>query len=136
MSAFGRDLAGIGRSAAMANEREKGCTIPSFDLLSLELRPMSLTTALGATLSGLLSWLLKYLVWLLLAATTTLGGALVVMLFKDWTLKSVLTSLLVWPALGLGMFLGLMVALLPLGRVYFWSAIGGGLLYNLTLLLA
>ena len=97
---------------------------------------MSLTTALGATLSGLLSWLLKYLVWLLLAATTTLGGALVVMLFKDWTLKSVLTSLLVWPALGLGMFLGLMVALLPLGRVYFWSAIGGGLLYNLTLLLA
>jgi hypothetical protein len=30
----------------------------------------------------------------------------------------------------------LLIALLPLGRVYFWSAVGGGLLYNLTLLLA
>jgi hypothetical protein len=97
---------------------------------------MSLTTVLGATLTSLLRWLLKYLVWLLLTATTTLGGALVMMLFKDWTLKSVLMSLLAWPALGLAMFLGLLIALLPLGRVYFWSAIGGGLLYNLTLLLA
>jgi hypothetical protein len=97
---------------------------------------MSLTTALGAALTSLLRWLLKYLVWLLLGATTTLGGALVVMLFKDWTLKSVLMSLLAWPALGLAMFLGLLVALLPLGRVYFWSAVGGGLLYTLTLLLA
>jgi hypothetical protein len=97
---------------------------------------MSLTTALGATLSSLLSWLLKYLAWLLLAATTTLGGALVGMVFKDWTLKSVLMSVLAWPALGLAMFIGLLVALLPFGRVYLRSAIGGGLLYNLTLLLA
>jgi len=76
------------------------------------------------------------LAWLFLAASTTLGGALVLMLLKDWTLKAVLTSLLAWPALGLAMFLGLLIALLPLGRVYFWSAVGGGLLYNLTLLLA
>jgi hypothetical protein len=97
---------------------------------------MSITTALSVTLAGLLRWLLKYLAWLGLAATTTLGGALVLMLLKDWTLKSVLVSLLAWPALGLAMVLGLLVALLPLGRVYFWSAVGGGLLYNLTLLLA
>lgn len=97
---------------------------------------MSVTTAIGATFTGLLSWLLKYLAWLGLAATTTLGGALVLMLLKDWTLTSVLVSLLAWPALGLAMVVGLLVALLPLGRVYFWSAVGGGLLYNLTLLLA
>jgi hypothetical protein len=97
---------------------------------------MSVTTAIGATFTGLLSWLLKYLAWLGLAATTTLGGALVLMMLKDWTLKSVLVSLLAWPALGLAMVVGLLVALLPLGRAYFWSAVGGGLLYNLTLLLA
>jgi len=97
---------------------------------------MSVTTALGATFTVLLRWLLKYLAWLGLAATTTLGGALVLMLLKDWTLQSILVSLLAWPALGLAMVLGLLVALLPLGRVYFWSAVGGGLLYNLTLLLA
>jgi hypothetical protein len=50
---------------------------------------MSVTTAIGATLTGLLRWLLKYLAWLGLAATTTLGGALVLMLLKDWTLKSI-----------------------------------------------
>jgi hypothetical protein len=97
---------------------------------------MSVTTALSATLARLLRWLFKYLAWLFLAASTTLGGALVLMLLKDWTLKAVVTSLLAWPALGLAMFLGLLIALLPLGRVYFWSAVGGGLLYNLTLLLA
>ena len=97
---------------------------------------MSIMTALGAMLAGLLRWLVKYLAWLLLAATTTLGGALVLMLLKDWSFKSVLMSLLAWPALGLAMLLGLVVALLPLGRVYFWSAVGGGLLYNWTLLLA
>ena len=97
---------------------------------------MSVTTALTATVARLLRRLVKYLAWLFLAASTTLGGALVLMLFKDWTLKAVLTSLLAWPALGLAMFLGLLIALLPLGRVYFWSAVGGGLLYNLTLLLA
>ena len=95
---------------------------------------MSVLTALGASLTGLLRWLAKYLAWLFLAATTTLGGALILMLFKDWTLQSILMSLLAWPALGLAMFLGLLAALLPLGRVYFWSAVGGGLLYNLTLL--
>ena len=97
---------------------------------------MSVTTALTAALARLLRWLFKYLAWLFLAASTTLGGALVLMLLKDWTLKAVVTSLLAWPALGLAMFLGLLIALLPLGRVYFWSAVGGGLLYNLTLLLA
>ena len=97
---------------------------------------MSVTTALTATVARLLRWLVKYLAWLFLAASTTLGGALVLMLFKDWTLKAVLTSLLVWPALGLAMLFGLLIAVLPLGRVYFWSAVGGGLLYNLTLLLA
>ena len=97
---------------------------------------MSVTTALTATVARLLRRLVKYLAWLFLAASTTLGGALLLMLFKDWTLKAVLTSLLAWPALGLAMFLGLLIALLPLGRVYFWSAVGGGLLYNLNLLLA
>ena len=58
------------------------------------------------------------------------------MLFKDWTIQSILMSLLAWPALGLAMFLGLLAAVLPVGRVYFWSAVSGGLLYNLTLLFA
>ena len=59
---------------------------------------------------------------------TTLGGALVLMLVKDWTLKAVVTSLLAWPALAAAMLVGMLMALLPLGRVYFWSAVGGGLL--------
>jgi hypothetical protein len=97
---------------------------------------MTVTTALTGTLAAALRWLFKYLAWLFLAAATTLGGALVLMLVKDWTLKAVVTSLLAWPALAAAMLVGMLMALLPLGRVYFWSAVGGGLLYNALLAFA
>jgi hypothetical protein len=89
-----------------------------------------------AVSGALLGWLAKYLACLTLTALITLGGALITMLFKDWTLKALATSLLAWPALGLAMILGVPAALLPFGRIYLFSALGGGLLFNLILLLA
>ncbi len=94
------------------------------------------TSALPGLLSGLLLWLARYIGWLTLTATVTLGGAAVLMLFKDWTIKSLFTSMMAWPALGLAMLIGALMAFLPLGRVYLYSALGGGLLYNLILLIA
>jgi hypothetical protein len=94
------------------------------------------TSALSDLLSGLLLWLARYIGWLTLTATVTLGGAAVLMLFKDWTIKSLFTSMMAWPALGLAMLIGALMAFLPLGRVYLYSALGGGLLYNLILLIA
>ena len=66
---------------------------------------MSVTTELGAILTGLLRWLAKYLAWLLLAVTITLGGASILrrmLLLKDGKFKSVLLSLLSTPMRGLG----------------------------------
>jgi len=65
-----------------------------------------------------------------------LGGALVLMLFKDWTRKALLTSMMAWPALAFGMVLAVPIAVLPVGRFFLASAVGGGLLYNLILLVA
>jgi hypothetical protein len=87
-------------------------------------------------LSGLLSWLLRYLGWLLLTAASTLGGAAILMLFKDWTIKSLFTSMMAWPALGLAVVIAVPIAFLPLGRIYLYSALGGGLIYNLILLVS
>jgi hypothetical protein len=83
-----------------------------------------------------LFWLTRYFGWLSLAFISTLGGALLVMLFKDWTLKAVLVSLMAWPVLGLAMLAAVPLSLLPLGRLYVYSALGGGLLYNLFLALS
>jgi hypothetical protein len=95
-----------------------------------------ITGALSTAGRGFAGWTAKYLIWLFLTATVTLGGALLLMLVKDWTLKSVLTSLMAWPVLGLAMLVAGPIALLPVGRLYLGTAVGGGLLYNLILLVA
>ena len=58
------------------------------------------------------------------------------MLFKDWTIKSLFTSLMVWPMLALGAFLAIPVASFPVGRIYLVSAACWALFYNLVLLIA
>jgi hypothetical protein len=93
-------------------------------------------SALSGGLTGLLAWLLRYLGWLLLTGASTLGGAAILMLFKDWTVKALFTSMMAWPALGLAMVVAVPIAFLPLGRVYLYSALGGGLIYNLILLVS
>jgi hypothetical protein len=95
-----------------------------------------ITGALSSAGKGFGGWLVKYLLWLFLTATFTLGGALILMLFKDWTIKSLFTSMMAWPALGLAMIVAGPIALLPVGRFFLGSALGGGLLYNLILLIA
>ncbi len=95
-----------------------------------------ITKILPTVGKGVTGWTAKYLFWLFLTVTFTLGGALVLMLFKDWTVKSVLTSLMAWPALALAMIVAAPIALLPVGRLYLASAVGGGLIYNLILLIA
>lgn len=94
------------------------------------------TSALKSLLGGLSTVLLRYFAWIGLTAALTLGGDLFLMLFKDWTFKSLFTSAMVWPMLALGAVLALPVALLPLGRLFFYTAAGWALLYNLILLIA
>ena len=93
-------------------------------------------SALTGGLAGLLAWLLRYLGWLLLTGASTLGGAAILMLFKDWTVKALFTSMMAWPVLGLAMVVAVPIAFLPLGRVYLYSALGGGLIYNVILLVS
>jgi hypothetical protein len=95
-----------------------------------------LTRALSGTLGAGVSWLVRYLGWLFLTATLTLGGATLLMLFKDWTLKSLFVSMLSWPILGLAALVALPIAFLPLGRVYLFSALLGAFLWNLVVLVA
>jgi hypothetical protein len=95
-----------------------------------------ITGALSSAGKGFGGWLFKYILWLFLTASFTLGGALVLMLLKDWTIKSLLTSMMAWPALGLAMIVAAPIALLPVGRIFLGSALGGGLLYNLILLIS
>jgi len=79
--------------------------------------------------SGMLGgWLARYAGWLMITSFVTLGGAIVVMLLKDWSIETLFTSMMAWPALA--------IAMLPFGRVYLISAVGGGLLFNLILLIA
>jgi hypothetical protein len=91
-------------------------------------------TSTAAT--GLLGWLARYIGWLALTAFVTLGGAIVLMIFKDWTVKSIVTSMMAWPVLGVAMVLAIPIAFLRVGRVFLFTAIGGGLLYNIVLLIA
>ncbi len=95
-----------------------------------------ITSSLTNSGRGFAGWLAKYLFWIALSAGVTLGGGAILMLFKDWTIKSLFTSMMAWPALGLAMLMAVPMAFLPLGRVYLGTAIGGGLLYNLILLIA
>jgi hypothetical protein len=85
---------------------------------------------------GIIGWLARYLGWLTLTATLTLSGATLLMLAKDWTLKSLATSMMAWPVLGLAIFIAVPMAFLGVGRLYFLTALGGALLYNLVLFLS
>jgi len=85
--------------------------------------------------TGFPAFLARYFGWLALTGLVTLGGGTVIMLFKDWSLLTILASQLVWPRLMLAMLIGLPIALFPVGRFYFISAILGGLTYHLLLLI-
>ena len=93
-------------------------------------------SAVSAASRGIGGWLARYVGWLLIVFFITLGGAMVLMLFKDWTLKSLFTSMMAWPILGMAMLVALPIALFPVGRIYLFSAVAGGLLYNLILLIS
>ena len=84
----------------------------------------------------LMTWFARWFGWLMVTATMTIGGSLLLMLFKDWTIKSLFTSAMAWPALGLGMMFALPMAFVPLGKLYFYSAFAAASLYNLILLIA
>ncbi len=83
---------------------------------------------------GIPIFLVRYFGWLMLSALVTVGGGTVIMLFKEWSLLTILASQLVWPRLMLGMLIAIPIALFPVGRFYFISAILGGLTYHLVLL--
>ena len=83
----------------------------------------------------LLGFLGLYFAWLFLASVSTLGGVFLVMLFADWSVASLLASGLVWPLMGLAAVAGIPIALIGLGRIYLYSAVGGGLLFNLVVLI-
>jgi hypothetical protein len=85
--------------------------------------------------TGFPAFLARYFGWLALTGLVTLGGGTIIMLFKDWSLLTILASQLVWPRLMLAMLIGLPIALFPVGRFYFISAILGGLTYHLLLLI-
>jgi hypothetical protein len=85
---------------------------------------------------GFLGWFSRWLGWLLLTSFFTLGGAALLMLFKDWTIKSLFTSMMAWPALGLATIVAMFIALVPMGRFFFLTAFGSGLVYNLILLVS
>ena len=94
-------------------------------------RAVSITTRV---VRGTPLFLVRYFGWLMLSALVTLGGGTVIMLFKEWSLLTILASQLVWPRLMLGMLIAIPIALFPVGRFYFISAILGGLAYHLLLL--
>lgn len=92
------------------------------------------TRALTRTVSAFAIFLARYIGWLALTGLVTLGGGTVIMLFKEWSLLTILASQLVWPRLMLAMLIAIPIALFPVGRFYFVSAILGGLAYHLLLL--
>jgi hypothetical protein len=93
-------------------------------------------TAARTLVGGLGAWFARTLAWLTITAALTLGGASLLMLFKDWTLQSLFTSMMVWPMLAIGALLAMPVALFPVGRPFVYSAAGWALVYNLILLFA
>jgi hypothetical protein len=78
----------------------------------------------------------RYFGWLFTTTALTLGGAAVLMLFKDWTIKSLFTSAMAWPALGLAMLAAVPIAFIPLGRIFFYTAFAAAASYHLILLIS
>jgi hypothetical protein len=98
---------------------------------------MSSTTGVTKKLLGSLSaWMARYFGWLFTTTALTLGGAAVLMLFKDWTIKSLFTSAMAWPALGLAMLAAVPIAFIPLGRIFFYTAFAAAASYHLILLIS
>jgi len=89
-----------------------------------------------AAVGGLTRWLMRYFGWLGLTMMLTLGGAMILMLLKDWTIKSLFTSAMAWPALGMAALFAGVMAFIPVGRVWLYSAMLGAGLYNLILLIS
>ena len=85
---------------------------------------------------GAFRWLTRYLGWLMLTTAVTLSGASALLLFKDWTFKTLFASMMAWPALGLGMLLAVPIAFIGVGKLYFFSALACALVYNLVLLIS
>ena len=85
----------------------------------------------GSAMGRLLGFFGRYLLWLALTVGFSFAGMLLVIWFADWTLGRWLASALVWPLFGLATVAGLPMALLGWGRLYFVSAIGGGVLLGL-----
>ena len=77
----------------------------------------------------------RYFGWLFLAFLSTVGCALLTMVFSDWGLDTLLISGLVWPALGLAALAAVPIAMIGVGRIYIVTALGGGLLFNLAVML-
>ena len=87
-------------------------------------------------MTRLLGFLGRYFGWLFLASLSTLGGAFLLMLFTDWGLDTLLSSVLAWPVLGLAALAAVPFAMIGMGRIYFATALGGGVLFNLAVMLA
>jgi hypothetical protein len=92
--------------------------------------------AVKGSSSTLLIGSARYFGWLFVTASMTLGGSLLLMLFKDWTIKSLFTSAMAWPALGMAMLFALPMVFVPLGKLYFYSAFTAASVYNLILLIS
>ncbi len=80
-------------------------------------------------------FLSRYFGWLFLASLSTLGATFLLMLFADWGPDTLLASGLVWPVMGLAAVAAVPIALIGMGRIYFVTALGGGLLFNLVVML-
>lgn len=96
-------------------------------------RKRSKTRALAG---GFAAWIGRYVAWVTTTMLMTLSGATLLMLAKDWTIKALFTSVMVWPMLALGALLAIPVALLPLGRPFLYTAASWALLYNLILIIS
>jgi len=94
------------------------------------------TDAIKGSSTTLFTWLARYSGWLFTTALMTIGGSLMLMLFKDWTIKALFTSAMAWPALALAMLFAIPMAFVPLGKVWFYSAFMAASVYNLILLIA
>ena len=94
------------------------------------------TKALKSAAGGFSGWLARYFGWLFITVFFTLSCNLFLMLWKDWDFKTLFTSMMVWPMLGLAMLLAIPIALLPVGRLYLISAVAGAIFYNLILLIS
>ena len=86
-------------------------------------------------MTRLLGFLGLWFGWLFLAFLSTVGGAFLVMLFADWGLDTLLASSLAWPVLGLAAIAAVPISMIGIGRIYLSTALGGGLLFNLVMML-